>query len=523
MEMRAFVSYDRQDSLLSHSIVEALESTGRWEIIRDVTNPTPGLPLSDRLRNEIEHCDIFLIILTENSRRSSWVGAELAWAVAAGKIIVPVVQKGVRPDEIPAFPATVEYIEYDPADYVSCLESLKSFSPYSSHATVMQRTQAGQSVVTGVQSYDFLSSDEIRKVFWLTSPQSWEPLQGRLERTIQSIIYDFLTTPTVSCLLNIGALKTDDYAVILRVDTLHALLHAARQQKPAGMRLAGYEAGALYGIAVIEWLLAKTAEIRQRPALPVNSRAVIEACLEIDRTAGMGRRIELGAWSEGLADHGWAAKLLIQHQFLSEPHDVTRRRDHEWSKAQEFFWQGYLEGSFTAALGTWYWIQRSGGQTEPRLYAAHCTALSTDSDSDLLFQVEVGAPEYEKTFVSLQQEVLGPHLQKETTRIVARARAVLDEFVRELAGVEEGAGENITGALIWLARTVPDVSKEAVARLQSTRQLLHKGVHVSAEPNERMARSVVRMTTAVVLQACRDVHLTASEAEELAKEIRRRS
>jgi hypothetical protein len=443
--------------------------------------------------------------------------------VEAGKKIVPIIQKGVRPDDIPAFPSTLEFIEYDPSDYAPCLANLKALTAHSAPDIQFSSRLTPPVFASRIQMYDFLSSEEVRKVFWMASPESRRPLEDKLQRAIQDIIYEFLTTPTVSYLLNIGALRTDDYAVILRLDTLHALLRAARQQKPASMRLAGYEAGALYGIGVLQWFLAKTGETRERPGLPVNSHAVIEACLEIDRKAGLGRRIELKDLKAKPAGHGWSATLVIENQFLEEPEEAARRHDEGWREAQRRFWQGYLEGAFSASLGTWYWVQRSGGHTEPTLYSALCTELPSEGEGTLLFCIQIESPKYEKAFISLQQEIFGPHLQGETTRIVARARTVIDEFIRELADAEEAAGEDMVGALTWLARAVPNEAKEAVARLQTTRNVLHKGVHVSLEPSERAARSVVRATTGVILQACHDIHLEPSEVRALRNVLSRLS
>jgi hypothetical protein len=273
--MRIFLSYARSDSLLCDAVSSTLQTAGH-EVIRDVTHSSPGGKLSERIMSDIRTSDAFIILVTEDSLKSGWVGAEMAWARERNKLIIPIVQKGVDPGDIAAFPTGVECIEYDPTNHQDALNKVRKIpvqggTSSSYNEGIVSKLHNGDDT-----QIEKLTADEVRKVFWIASPESRRPLEERLQAAIRDIIYEFLTTPTISHLLNIGALKTDDFAVILRLDTLHSIIRAARQNKVAALRLAGYEAGVLYGVGILRWFLAKTTETRERPAIPGSARAVIE-------------------------------------------------------------------------------------------------------------------------------------------------------------------------------------------------------------------------------------------------------
>jgi hypothetical protein len=54
----------------------------------------PGKELAKKVTDAIDRCDVFLVLITQNSIRSSWVNQEIGYAKRAKKWIIPVIQRG---------------------------------------------------------------------------------------------------------------------------------------------------------------------------------------------------------------------------------------------------------------------------------------------------------------------------------------------------------------------------------------------------------------------------------------------
>lgn len=51
----------------------------------------PGKELAKKVTDAIDRCDVFLVLITQNSIRSSWVNQEIGYAKRAKKWIIPVI------------------------------------------------------------------------------------------------------------------------------------------------------------------------------------------------------------------------------------------------------------------------------------------------------------------------------------------------------------------------------------------------------------------------------------------------
>ena len=86
---KVFVSYARSDHALAEELFRILRSipVDVWSADQLRT----GENWSDVLRSRLRESDYFLLLLTPNTRESSWVLQELGAAWVLGKRIIPVV------------------------------------------------------------------------------------------------------------------------------------------------------------------------------------------------------------------------------------------------------------------------------------------------------------------------------------------------------------------------------------------------------------------------------------------------
>lgn len=97
-QYRVFVSYSRDDRDLAIELQQSLEAKG-ISVFRD-EQVRAGEKWSDELARELRECDELLAILTDASKTSVWVHAELGAAWALGKRITPALA-GLRRTELP--------------------------------------------------------------------------------------------------------------------------------------------------------------------------------------------------------------------------------------------------------------------------------------------------------------------------------------------------------------------------------------------------------------------------------------
>jgi hypothetical protein len=112
MDYKVFISHSTDDQRLVVSLANLLSkyemkvSVAEWYL-------TPGEPLTNKIFKQINESDCVVVLLTENGMRSEWVKQEIAIALNKRKIIIPLVTKGIRPNELAALQGR-EYIEFDP-------------------------------------------------------------------------------------------------------------------------------------------------------------------------------------------------------------------------------------------------------------------------------------------------------------------------------------------------------------------------------------------------------------------------
>lgn len=106
-----FLSHSVKDEKLLSLVRKALEGTeATLEIAEE--DFVPRRTISTKVREMIDSCDYFLVLLTPNSQRSVFVSHEVGYAFAKGKTVITLAAGGVHPKGLLS---DMEYIRIDPS------------------------------------------------------------------------------------------------------------------------------------------------------------------------------------------------------------------------------------------------------------------------------------------------------------------------------------------------------------------------------------------------------------------------
>jgi hypothetical protein len=117
-----FVSHSAKDGQFIEVIRGALRGTGARAYVAE-EDVTPGAKLPKKIRTKIDDCDMFLLLLTENSAASSFVNQEIGYALGLEKFILPVVIGDTCPRNLCA---DIEYIRFDPANPLPSIRTIRA-------------------------------------------------------------------------------------------------------------------------------------------------------------------------------------------------------------------------------------------------------------------------------------------------------------------------------------------------------------------------------------------------------------
>lgn len=100
--IRVFISHSSKDKELVKSLIRLLESflKGIVEFYLAIQDPQPGRNLSDKVKKEIDKSDIVLVLLTPNSKISTYVNQEIGYSVACEKDVIPLVTPNIPRDAL---------------------------------------------------------------------------------------------------------------------------------------------------------------------------------------------------------------------------------------------------------------------------------------------------------------------------------------------------------------------------------------------------------------------------------------
>lgn len=111
MPYRVFLSHSGSDAAWVKYIAQHAQTIGVQAYLYE-HDPQPGRSVADKVKRSIEASDALVVLLTGNSRASTYVQQEIGYAEAKGKLIVPLVQVGVAATGMAMLEGR-EYIQFD--------------------------------------------------------------------------------------------------------------------------------------------------------------------------------------------------------------------------------------------------------------------------------------------------------------------------------------------------------------------------------------------------------------------------
>jgi len=109
MTFTVFVSHSTKDMNIVNELTKWLRANNVVVHVAEL-QVQAGKRLPEKVSNFINQSDCVLAILTINGARSKWVNQEIGFAVRAGKLVIPIVEEGVR---VKGFLESLEYIPFD--------------------------------------------------------------------------------------------------------------------------------------------------------------------------------------------------------------------------------------------------------------------------------------------------------------------------------------------------------------------------------------------------------------------------
>lgn len=103
------MSHSTKDLGIVNELAEWLGSKGVVVQVAE-SEVQAGKSVGGKVSSLIESSDCVLAILTIGGARSEWVNQEIGYAMRAGKLVVPIVEEGVK---VKGFLESLEYIPFD--------------------------------------------------------------------------------------------------------------------------------------------------------------------------------------------------------------------------------------------------------------------------------------------------------------------------------------------------------------------------------------------------------------------------
>lgn len=125
MTYTVFISHSMadEDRPVVKALVDRLRTQGISPYLAE-RDPQPGRSLSSKVLEQINGSDLVAVFWTKRGAGSTWVNQEIGAARAAGKLVVPFVERGVT---VTGLLEGVERVEFDRDNPKEALESIESF------------------------------------------------------------------------------------------------------------------------------------------------------------------------------------------------------------------------------------------------------------------------------------------------------------------------------------------------------------------------------------------------------------
>ena len=125
MAYRIFLSHNWQDFALVQALIADAEAMGIQAYAFE-HDRKPGKPVSAKLRRAIRDSHAVVAVLTRSGASSAYVHQEIGCAFSEGKLVIPIVEAGVRQEDL-AMLQGIEYIRLDRNDLPGARRALATY------------------------------------------------------------------------------------------------------------------------------------------------------------------------------------------------------------------------------------------------------------------------------------------------------------------------------------------------------------------------------------------------------------
>jgi len=140
MVFTVFISHSKADIEIVKALYSTLKQSGINVYVAEF-RLEPGVRLSQKICRNIETSDCVLVLLTREGISSAWVQQEVGIAQRANKLIIPVVEKGVRAAGVLE---GREYIELDKENPWNTIAQINKYAEYlKAQKEQAERTRVG--------------------------------------------------------------------------------------------------------------------------------------------------------------------------------------------------------------------------------------------------------------------------------------------------------------------------------------------------------------------------------------------
>ncbi len=130
--MISFLSYSWKNSAERVALGKAISSNPNHSAIYDKKDIPIGHDIHRTISELLETCDCFIVVLTEESINSHEVRDELVRAHSLKKLIIPIVQSGIKMENLPWFIREQNQIRYDQEHFDRVIEDVeKTLASYT--------------------------------------------------------------------------------------------------------------------------------------------------------------------------------------------------------------------------------------------------------------------------------------------------------------------------------------------------------------------------------------------------------
>jgi len=114
---RVFVSYSHKDRWIAKQLVRLIEERGegRVKVFLDEKDIEAGQSIADSVRESIEQCDEFVVLLSRYSKDRPWVLIEMGAAWGLKKPIIAIIDK-IAPKEMPDIVSPYKAVDLNDSD-----------------------------------------------------------------------------------------------------------------------------------------------------------------------------------------------------------------------------------------------------------------------------------------------------------------------------------------------------------------------------------------------------------------------